>query len=273
MNAWETGGELRGYHVAADRPRAALLLLHGFGEHTGRHAATLHALAAAGIAAYAYDQRGHGDSPGERGFVPSFDALVDDVLAMRARVAAAEPGLPLFLMGQSMGGLLAIRAIQRAPGGVRGAVLCAPALSIGADVPPAARGVLMALAGVLPKLPVASLDITKLARDPAVGAAYVADPLVYHGRVPVRSAAEMARAGDAALAAAPQWHTPTLLFQGTDDAIASADGARRFARDAAGEDFTLRLIDGGYHELLNDPGGDALRAEAARWIVDRADRP
>ena len=247
-----------------------MLLVHGFAEHAGRHARTLEHLAARGIAAYAYDQRGHGRSPGRRGVVARFDAWVDDVLRMLDEVAADAPGLPLFLMGASMGGLMAIRAAQRRPAGLAGVIAVAPALSIDGGQPAFVKAIAPFLARIAPSLPAAKLDVNVLSRDPAVGPAFLADPLTFKKGVPVRSAVEMIAAGAAAFAEASRWTLPLLVVQGDRDRIVSRDGGPRFVAAAGGNDHTLRSVAGGYHEPFNDPGGDALVDEVADWILARA---
>jgi acylglycerol lipase len=273
MDPWPIESDLRGYQSVPPEPRAAVLLLHGFGEHAGRHAATIAALKGRGIAVYAYDHRGHGHSPGRRALVSRFADSVDDSLEMRRRVAQAQPMLPLFLMGASMGGLMAIRSAQRDPAGLAGVVLVSPALSIGAALPPGARALGTLIAQVAPLTPVATLELAALSRDGAVADGFRADPLTHKGKVPARTGAEMIAAAAEALAEAPQWQVPAYIVAGEADRIAAPEGSQRFVAAAAGADITLRLIDGGYHEPFTELGGAALIDEVADWILDRAARP
>jgi alpha-beta hydrolase superfamily lysophospholipase/tryptophan-rich sensory protein len=272
MDFWPNDSDLCGYRDVPADPRAAVLVLHGYGEHAGRHAGTMRVLADAGIAAYAYDHRGHGRSPGVRALVERFAHAVDDVLAMRRRVAAAHPHVPVFLLGASMGGLMAVRAVQRDPVGIAGVVLISPALAFGALPPPAIKALQRLVAQVAPALPVAELDLDALSRDRGIGEAYAADPLNHHGGVPARTAFEMVDAAAAALAQAAQWRLPAFIVIGDADRIAAPDGARRFAAAAAAADadITLREIPGGYHEPLNDPGGAGLVGEIAAWMLAHA---
>ncbi len=248
-------------------------MLHGFAEHAGRHEQALERLASRRIEVYSYDHRGHGRSPGARAIVKRFSGLIDDALAMCARVAAEQPGLPLFLMGASMGGLVAIRTAQRRPDGLAGVVAVAPALSIGGKEPAIVRALAPWIAKIVPSMPAAKLDVRVLSRDPAVGEAFLADPLTHKAGVPVASAVAMIGAGAAALAEAPRWTLPLLLVQGDRDRIVSPSGASRFAVAAGGTDVTLRVVPGGFHEPFNDPGGEALVDEVADWILTRAAVP
>jgi len=269
---WPTGSELRGYASIPNDPAALVLLVHGFGEHAGRHAATMGRFAARGIATIAYDHRGHGRSPGKRALVERFEHLVDDSLAMRERITLQFPALPRFLMGDSLGGLLAIRSVQRYGGGLTGVVVVAPALDIAGGIPRGVQRALSALGELLPELPATSLDVTALSRDPSIAAAFLADPLTHHGRVPLRTATEMVAAGRAAFADAGRFALPALILHGTADRIASPGASQRFARAARNDDLMLRLLPGAYHEPFNDPGGEALVDETADWILARAAR-
>jgi alpha-beta hydrolase superfamily lysophospholipase len=270
LASWDTGTDLRGYSCAPDAPVASVLVVHGYGEHAGRHAKTMARWAARGLACYAYDQRGHGNSPGKRGTFERFDDLVDDTLALRARVAAEQAGLPAFVFGMSMGGLVATRAAQRRSEGLRGLVLCSPAFAVAEDIPGFVRGMLRGVRSFAPGLQLKKLPVDKLSIDQEVGRVYVADPLNYHGGVPLCSAITFADAGDAAIADAPPFRVPTLLFSGTEDKLVFPIGSERFAKaDAANPDLTYTVIAGGYHELFNDPGGEKLVDQAADWMLAR----
>jgi alpha-beta hydrolase superfamily lysophospholipase len=142
VSAWETGTDLRGYRCVPADPVALVLVVHGFGEHAGRHAKTMQRWASRHIASFSYDQRNHGNSPGKRATFSRFDDFVDDTIAMRARVAAEHPGRPLFLFGISMGGVVAARSAERNPDGLRGVVLLAPAFAPAEHIPPVVQTIL-----------------------------------------------------------------------------------------------------------------------------------
>jgi alpha-beta hydrolase superfamily lysophospholipase len=267
---WPTGSALRGYRCVPADAVAAVLVVHGFGEHAGRHAKTMRSWAARGIATYAYDQRGHGHSPGERAVVARFDDLVDDSVAIRRRVAAERPELPLFLFGASMGGVVATRSAQRLSDGLRGVVLLAPGFAVAEHIPPFVRGMLRGVRKIAPGLKLQPLTFSALSRDPAVGEAYQRDPLTYHGAVPLASATEIVAAGEAAIADAARYAVPTLLLQGDADRIVFPIGATRFVQAATNNrELTLEVVNGGYHELFNDPGGEVLASRAADWVLAR----
>jgi acylglycerol lipase len=267
---WPTGTSLRGYRLVPEHPAAAVLVVHGFGEYAGRHAPTMRRLAERGIAVYAYDQRGHGHSPGKRAIVERFDDLVDDAVAMRDRVAAEQPGVPLFLFGVSMGGVVATRSVQRQSAGLRGVVLLAPAFAAAENIPAPVQSVLRALRKIAPELPLAKLTFSALSADPAVGEAYRVDPLTYHGGVPLCTGTEIVEAGRLAVADAGSYELPTLLLQGDADTVIFPIGAKRFADAAKTPDLTFMTVAGGYHELFNDPGGEKLVTAMCDWILARS---
>jgi acylglycerol lipase len=268
---WDTGTDLRGIRCAPADAVSAVLVVHGFGEYAGRHAKTMQRWAGRKIATYAYDHRGHGHSPGKRAIVNRFDDLVDDALAMRVRVAAEHPGLPLFLFGISMGGVVATRSAERRSDGLRGMVLLAPAFAAAENIPPLVQKMLRGVRKIAPNLALTPLSFRALSRDPSVGEAYKVDPLTYHGGVPLCSGTEIVSAGEAAIADAPGFVLPTLILQGDADTIIFPIGATRFT-DAAksNRDLTLTMVPGGYHELFNDPGSETLVDSTAEWILARS---
>jgi acylglycerol lipase len=270
ISDWDTGSDLRGYRCVPSDPVAVVLVVHGFGEYAMRHAKTMQQWAGRRIATYAYDHRGHGNSPGKRAIVERFDDLVDDAIAMRERVAAEQPGIPLFLFGVSMGGLIVTRSAQRSTEGLRGIVLLAPAFAAAENIPQFVQRILRGVRKIAPNMALAPLSFAKLSRDPAVGEAYKIDPLTYHGGVPLCSGAEIIAAGDAAVADAAGYVLPTLMLQGDADAIVFPIGATRFVEAAkSNRDLTLTSVPGGYHELFNDPGGESLADSAADWMLAR----
>jgi len=267
---WDTGSDLRGYSCVPDAPVASVLVVHGFGEHAGRHAKTMASWASRGLACYAYDQRGHGNSPGKRATFTRFDDLVDHALTLRDRVSAQHPSLPHFVFGMSMGGLVTTRAAQLRSDGLRGIVLCSPAYAVAEDIPGPVRSLLRGLNKFAPGLQLKKLPVDKLSHDQEVGRVYAADPLNYHGGVPLCSALTFAEAGDAALEEAPSFRVPTLLFSGTDDKLVFPIGAERFVKaDHLNTELTYVVIPGGYHELFNERDGEMLVDQAADWMLER----
>ncbi|GAC1418441.1 MAG: alpha/beta hydrolase [Candidatus Velthaea sp.] len=267
---WDVPHDLRAYREVPANPIASVLVLHGYAEHAARHAATMRRFARAGMAAYSYDHRGHGRSPGARALVERFDHLVRDSLVMRDFVRGEQPDLPSFLFGASMGGLIATRSAQLRADDLCGVVLVAPALTIGQNESVMVRTIGRVIGEFAPQMPIAALDPSRLSRTASVGPAFLADELTHHGKVPARTAAEMVKAGEAAFAQAAAWRLPLLIVHGSADRICAPSGSRRFASALVNADVTLREIDGGYHEPLSDPGGNEVLDDMIAWMRARA---
>ena len=252
-------------------PRAAVLLVHGLGEHLGRYAALTARLVDAGHAVHAFDQRGHGRSPGARGAIPSENAPMTDLAAMIDAVRSRHAALPLVLLGHSMGGVEAARfvaeSLSPAPAAWSRRVdllaLSSPALA--ADITRVQR-VLLALGRLAPDQPAHNgLQPQWVSRDPAVVAAYQADPLV-HDRLTPRLGRWILDAGEHVRAAAPRWHTPTLLMWAGADRCVAPRGSQEFAAAAPPALVHARCFETLYHEIFNEPQQDEVVATLLQWL-------
>jgi alpha-beta hydrolase superfamily lysophospholipase len=262
----EGGLQLGWLQWDAAGPRGSVLLVHGFGDHAGRYADVPRVLGARGLAVAAYDQRGHGRSPGRRGDAPGFESFLADLDAAWAHAERALPK-PLVLYGHSFGGLVAMRWIQTRSSRPRAVVLSAPWLATKMAVPRwklAAARVLLRLA---PGLPIDSgADRPDfLTRDPERAAAYRADRLVHHV-VSARFHAAVANAQAQALEA--QWpEVPTLLMLPGDDRLVDADAAGAWAKRHPG--ITVLVRDEGRHELHNDLDRARALGAVSDWLAER----
>ena len=211
--------------------RAVVIVVHGLGEHAGRYDPVARRLNNWGFAVRGYDQYGHGESGGPRGGLPSETRLLDDLTdivdSTRSRM---EPKTPLILLGHSLGGLVAARFVSLVLRPVEGLVLSSPALDPGLSF--VQQLLLVILPKIAPNLRVSNgLDPTLISHDPAVVAAYCADPLV-HDRISGRLARFIADAGPATVALAASWQVPTLLLYAGADKLVNPAGSRAFAAAA-----------------------------------------
>lgn len=256
----------------AAESRAALVLVHGVHEHSGRYAYVASALMQRGIATYALDLRGHGHSPGARAQVESFDEYIRDVRLFLDHVATEVRETPRFLMGHSMGGLVvAATVVAGGTAGLSGIVLSSPALQLPATTAPVLRKLAPLVARWAPNLPVSTLDLTLLSHDPLVGAAYRDDPLTTKRGVRARLGYEMVRTIERVREHPEAFDRPLYLFHGTADKVTDPAGTRWLARHAATDDVTLTLYDGMYHETLNEVERDAVIADLADWVLGHAE--
>lgn len=265
----------------ANDPRALLLLVHGFGEHSGRYGRTVRFLQDRGVSVVTYDLRGHGTAPGPRARV-SIAEHIRDNLAVRDAVLdwcrSVEGGgaesLPRLLMGHSMGGLIAGESALRRPWDLMGLILSSPGLVVGEGTPAVLRALAPVMAKLLPGLPVESLDAREISRVPEYIADYESDPLVHHKGVPALSAGTLLAGGQQLLGRASALRTPTLVLNGSADTITSPTGSRRFAGVAGSDhdprpEITYREIEGGKHELFNDLCADEAYAALGEWLDAR----
>jgi alpha-beta hydrolase superfamily lysophospholipase len=266
--AWQTEDGLRLYAQGwqpETEPKGVVCLVHGLGEHSGRYAHLAAFLNQAGYALLTFDLRGHGQSEGQRGHTPSYEALLDDIAHLLDEAAKRYPNCPRFLYGHSLGGNLVINyALRRRPK-LAGVIATGP-LFRPAFEPPAWK---LTLARIMynlwPTLAMSNeLDRQVLSRDPAVVRAYNEDPLV-HDRLTPRLTMDMLQAGLWSMEHAAEFPLPLLLMHGSDDRLTSAQASREFAAQA-GEVCTLKIWDGFYHEIHNEPEQGLVFGYLLEWL-------
>lgn len=266
---WTSADGIRFYGQAwePEAPmRAVVALVHGLGEHSGRYAHVAEALNGAGYALAAFDLRGHGKSTGPRGHIPSYDALMDDIAQFLQQVAERFPGRPVFLYGHSLGGDLVLNyALRRRPP-LAGVICTGPTLRLGFEPPPLKVFMGRVMNFIAPTFSQSNeLDVTALSRDPLVVQAYTSDPLV-HDRLSARLFAGLVESARWALAHAGEFPPlPLLLEHGSADRICSPSGSREFAAQVPG-DCTLKVWDGLYHEIHNEPQKGEVLAYTIAWL-------
>lgn len=248
-------------------PRAALILAHGYAEHAGRYQHLAERLTASGYAVHAIDHWGHGRSDGDRGFVADFSVFLDGMNALLTFVRSSHPDLPLFLLGHSMGGLIASHHLLTHQQHYCGAILSGPAVSAG--TPPSApiRVIGQILSRLVPKAGLLQLDAHAVSRDPEVVAAYLADHLVYKGKMSARLAAAMLRAMEEIQLRAGEITLPLLVIHGSKDTLAAPEGARQLVTQARSTDKQFRELDGLFHEVFNEPEREIVLSSVVEWIT------
>ena len=247
-------------------PRAVVLLVHGLGEHSGRYVHVADALVDAGYAVHALDHRGHGKSSGARAFVRSFDEFLRDLHQFRGLVEREHAGTPLFVLGHSMGGTIAMEYVLGNQDGIAGLVLSGPALQVGDDFSRVQLGVLGLIAKVAPRLRPQGLSADAISRDPAVVTAYRNDPLVHTGKISAGLGAALIGAMQSFPDRYDELRLPILVLHGTDDQLADVAGSRELEAMATGADLTAHYYDGLYHEVFNEPEQDRVLADLTAWL-------
>ena len=239
--------------------RAVLAICHGYAEHSGRYAEVAAHLNEHGYAVEALDLRGHGRSSGERVTVQSFSEFHDDVEAFLARVRGRNPGKKVFLLGHSMGGGVVVSyLVMRKPeldGALfSGAAMLGPRRAPKPGEPPRS--------GPLPA--------STISRDPAIVAAYENDPLVYRGAPNPKAGEASAEAFSRVQAEMESITMPLLIMHGTDDLLVPYQGSETFYARAGSSDKTLKLYEGLYHEILNEPERLQVLADIVEWLDARS---
>ena len=250
-------------------PQRVLVLVHGYAEHSGRYERLGAWFAERGCAVHGYDQQGHGRSDGPRGHVRRFEELLDDLDAVVGSAAGESVALPVFVVGHSMGGLVAAAWVVERAAGARGVVLSGAALSLGGAPSGARLLMLRALRRVMPRRSIRQpIDPDALSRDPEVGRAYQADPLVFQ-TMTLSLAAELFGAVRRTLPRGGEARLPVLLLHGEDDRLCRADGSRRFFEQLAGSGNELRVYPGLRHEIFNEPEQEQVFADLLDWVRKR----
>lgn len=253
--------------------RGLLLVAHGAGEHGARYADFARLCIARGYIVAALDHAGHGRSGGTPGDLAAFDDYLLDINQWRELLAARFPGLPGFLVGHSMGGLVVGSYLLDHQAGFVGAVLCA-SLLVTDDAPgPFLRGVLNLVARIAPRLGVHTVDPAGVSRDPEVVRRYSADPLNHHGAMGARMLCELFDAMDTLKARAGEITLPLLVLHGAQDRLTSPEGSRLLAERAGSADKQLTVYPGLYHELFNEPEREAVIGDVLNWCDARLPAP
>lgn len=247
--------------------RAVVVIVHGLGEHGGRYDHVGHRLATARFACYAADHVGHGHSDGRRANIERMARVVDDLADFIGFATTHTPGVPVFLLGHSLGGLIALQYATGEPVELAGLVLSGAAVQPGVGSP-LLRGAARLLSVVTPNLGVLTLPPEYLSRDPDVVASYRADPLVHLRKIPARTGAEILAATQALPDRLARLRIPVLILHGGQDRMTTPEGSRMVHQRVAARDRTLRIYDGLYHEIFNEPERDEVLDDIIGWLAE-----
>ena len=245
--------------------RGVVVIVPGFNSHSGYYGWVAQELVAAGLVVYALDLRGRGQSDGERFYVEKFADYVDDTSAVVRLAKSREPGLPTFLLGHSAGGVVACLYALDSPRELTGLISESFANEIPA--PDFALAVFKGLSHVAPHAHILHLKNEIFTRDAGAMQVMDADPLIAHETQPTKTLAEMVRADERLKREFPLITLPVLILHGTADQATRPSGSQRFYDTVGSQDKTLKLYEGGFHDLLNDLDKEAVMADIKSWIV------
>ncbi|RJO64375.1 MAG: alpha/beta hydrolase [Myxococcales bacterium] len=253
----------------ADAPKGAVAILHGYCEHSLRYGHVIEKLCGAGLSCYLLDHRGHGKSEGQRAAVLRFEEYLEDLDLFLQDVRGFYPAGPLFLLGHSMGGLIAVNYVLTRKPALAGVVLSSPYLGLKAAVPAWKEALGKFMSRVWPSLSLKSeLDPHLLSHDERVVQEYIADPTVSK-IANARWFTESTAAQEFCLDQASRWTLPALIMHGGDDRIADPQKTRRFAELIGGGESKFAMLDGLYHEIFNEHGREKPIQLALDWLGGR----
>ena len=247
---------------------AVVVIAHGAGEHSGRYVHVAQRLAGDGYAVYAIEHRGHGRSQGPRALIDRLDNAVADLDRLVVSASAEHPGAPVFLLGHSMGGTIALSYALAHQQRLAGLVLSGPLAALDA-APAPLRLTARALSMLAPRTPLIGIDPSLVSRDPTVVEDYRRDPLVYHGKLPARTVVELAGAIDSFPDAVGAITVPVLIMYGTDDGLCPPRGSVMLSQRIGSTDRTLVDYAGLYHEILNEPEREQVLGDLCVWLAAR----
>lgn len=249
---------------------AVMVLSHGLGEHAGPYAPFIDHFVPRGVAIYAHDHRGFGRSEGRRGHVPYYGRYVEDLLPLVERARAENPGLPLVLVGHSMGGTIALLFALRHPELLSGAIFSAPALIVALPISWRRRVLGYVMSRLYPTYTnKGTSNPALLTRDPELQRQTAEDAL-RHTFITARLFTEMfVRAPREVLARAGELRVPFLILHGTDDPLVRPEASRRVYDGAAIPDRALKIYPGLRHELFREIEREQIFADVAAWLHTR----
>ena len=250
-----------------DAPKAAVVLVHGYAEHSGRYAHVAERFTEAGYDIYAFDLRGHGRSEGQpRVLVLSIDDHTGDLERFLTSVRERTGNLPLFLLGHSMGGAISARFLVDGDHGLKGAILSAPAVRRAGILGRPLEGFFFFFARRWPRLPFPKIASDRVSRDPEVVEHYDNDPLIYRDGMPFGTAAAVVDSARYVDMHAGQIELPIFIGHGTGDKIVNFIASERLHERIGSQDKTLKLYPGFYHEILNEPEREQVMQDMLDWL-------
>lgn len=246
--------------------QGVVLITHGIAEHSSRYDHVAQSLVEGGYTTVGFDLRGHGKSSGKRNFIRSFQDYLNDLEAVLERVKNTYPDLPIFLLGHSMGGgIVALYTIERDPA-VKGILLSGPSVKVNDDISPFLQKISSLISALFPKLPVVKLESDDISKDPAVRESYDNDPLNYRGALLARTAAELLNSTKTITARCNAIDLPILIMHGGSDKLSEVSGSEMLYANVSSEDKTLKIYEGLYHEILNEPEQDEVKKDIISWL-------
>lgn len=261
----EDGIELYVSQNLVAQAKAVIVIVHGLCEHSGRYDYVTSELNAFGYSVYRFDNRGHGRSGGEKGYVENFNQFIDDAAKIVDVARAENPNVPVFMLGHSMGGFITAGYGIKYPGLLTGQVFSGAATMI--------QPLLTGLEGIDFSAnahdPIANALSAQVSRDPKVVEDYTNDPLNLKEFTTWLMSEVLIRGARWLMDNSASYACPCLILHGGADQIVTPDSSRHFHEHIGSEDKSLIIYDGLYHEILNEPEKDTVIKDIHTWIEKR----
>jgi acylglycerol lipase len=254
------------YWLPEDKPKAILMVAHGLAEHSSRYMNLVNHFVPLGYGVYGIDHIGHGKSEGKRVYVEQFQDFTKTLKIYFDSIREKQPETPIFLIGHSMGGLIGAAYLLEHQDDLSGAVLSGPAIKIPENISQIAILAGKIFSVLMPRLGVAPLVFKGISRDPAVVDAYINDPLVYTGKITARLAAELIKTMRHVTEHAAKIKLPILIAQGSKDSLVDPGGAQLLYDLVGSGEKVIKLYDGFYHEIFNEPEHAQVLRDVQLWI-------
>lgn len=254
-----------------EQAKAAVLIVHGLGEHSSRYAHLAKKFVDKDVAVFTFDGRGHGKSclPKPDAYFSDHEDYLKDIDALYGKVKTYVPNVPAFIFGHSMGGGLVAAYVLKYQPKANGIVLSAAALKPADDVSKLLIAASSVVSKFAPRLKVLKLDSTKVSHDPTEVKKYDEDPLNYHEAIPARTGYELLRMMKEIEEKSSQFHLPVLLLHGTGDMLTNPKGSEEFFAKISSQDKSFKKYPGLFHELVNEYEKEEIMADIMKWIEGR----
>jgi acylglycerol lipase len=253
---WVPDGELK----------AMLIIVHGLAEHSGRYAHVAKFFASQGYPAGTFDLRGHGKSEGKRSMIRSFDSYLDDLDTFLQRAHQRIGEKPAFVLGHSMGGTIVPKYMLTRQPDVKGIIITGGLIKLPQNIPPILSPLVSFIASIFPEMPTFALDAGTVSRDPEIVKKYNEDPLNYRGKLPASTGAELSKACDFIQKNSHEVTPPILIMSGSEDKMVDPQGSQMLYDNLLTKDKTLKVYEGLYHEILNEPEQKRVMEDILSWM-------
>jgi acylglycerol lipase len=247
-------------------PIAVLVVVHGLAEHSGRYSNLVNYLVPRGYAIYAFDQRGHGKSEGTRGYVERFSYYLDDLKTFYDKVSQEHKSTKIFMIGHSIGGTIATAYAIEHQNELDGLILSGVTIKPGASITKLSILIARTFSFLIPKMGVTALDASTISQDKAVVEAYANDPLVYRGKISARLGAELLHMIESLPSRISQLSLPMLIMRGAADRLSDPSSSKMLFERAGSKDKKLKLYEGFYHEIFNEPQREQVFSDVENWL-------